>query len=217
MDFNIIIAFSLSIWLAAMFSIYKITNISRKFYPFILLIWIAALNETLSVILYKNGYYNIINSNIYSLLESFLLLWFFHELNSFKNNKWIVILLSIIYVFAWSWHNLVLHKFRTQFNSEFIIIYAFPVVLLSVTTINKLLMQKKDILRNSIFLICSGLLIFFTFNVIINIFYIYGLKLSDYVTGRIYDILSCINLLCNLIYALAVLCMTKKEAYTLQF
>ncbi|MFL5772525.1 MAG: hypothetical protein ACJ75F_05165, partial [Flavisolibacter sp.] len=99
----------------------------------------------------------------------------------------------------------------------FAIVYAFPVVLLSVSTINKLLMQEKEILRSPVFLICIGLLIFYTFNVIIEVFYIYGLKLSDYVTGRIYDILSCVNLLCNLIYAVAILCLRKKQAYTLQF
>jgi hypothetical protein len=217
MDFNIIIAFSLSIWIGAIFSIFKFTEISRTFYPFIVLIWVAALNETLTIILYLNGLYNIINSNIYSLIESFLLLWFFHELNIFKGYKWLETLLAFIYVIVWSWDNLILHKFGTQFNSNFAIVYAFPVVLLSVSTINKLLMQEKEILRSPVFLICIGLLIFYTFNVIIEVFYIYGLKLSDYVTGRIYDILSCVNLLCNLIYAVAILCLRKKQAYTLQF
>ena len=190
MDFNIIIAFSFSIWIAAIISIFRYSSIPKIFYPFVLLVWLAALNETLTFILYKNGYPNILNSNIYSLLESFLLLLFFHGLNSFRGYKWLVISLSCLYILTWFWDNLYLNKFGSQFNLNFIIVYAIPVVLLSVNTINKLLMKERNILRNPVFLICIGLLIFFTFNVIIEIFYIYGLKLSNYISGRIYDILS---------------------------
>src|SRR5690349_16199567 len=119
MNFELVIVFSFSIWIAAIIALIKLSVINKSLYPFILFVWGAALNETLTYILYKNGLPNIISSNIYSLIESYLLLWFFWEQGSFKGYKWLAILLSFIYIIGWLINNFYLHKFGTQFNSDF--------------------------------------------------------------------------------------------------
>jgi len=217
MSFELVIAFSFSIWIAAILAIIRFTNIRSEFIPFILLIWIAALNETLSYILFKWDQPNVISSNIYSLLESLLLIIFFLKLGAFGKFRRMANVLMIFFIIVWTVDNFIITEFGSKYDSYFIVFYAPPVVMLGVNSINNLIIREKEIVKNPAFLISIALVIYYTYRVIIEVFFIYGLKLSDNVTTKIYDIHSWINLLCNLIYAFAILWMRKKQAYTLQY
>jgi len=95
--------------------------------------------------------------------------------------------------------------------------YSFCVVLLGIRVINDLLFTERDLLKNPTFLICIGIIIFFTYQIIEEMFWLYGLKESAIFRQNIQSILMIINLLSNLIYALAILWMRKRQAFTLQF
>lgn len=217
MNYDLVVLLSFSVLIAAGIAFFKFSGIKRNYYPFIFLIWIASVNEIISYFLIKNGHYNIINSNIYCLVESLLLLWFFKNTGNFKKRPWVFNMWMMVFILAWIINGFLFHRFDEEFISWFMLVYAFPVVLLSINTINRLLFKEKDILKNPVFLICIGLIIFFTYGIVIEVFWMYGFHASELFATRVYDILSIINLICNLIYALAILWMKKKHAFTLQF
>ena len=197
-------------------AIVRFHHVSKIFYPFIFLIWIGVFNEALGSFLVSRGHFNIINTNIYCLFESIFLLWFFQNIKVFK----IPILFPIIIALScliWTVEVFFVNPFGSAFSSYFNIFYSFILVLLSITSINKLLIEEKNLLRSPTFLICTGILIYFTYGILVEAFWLYGLGASKNFIAKVYFILSWINPICNLIYSLAILWMRKRQAFTLQF
>jgi hypothetical protein len=217
MSFTLVIVFGFSILIAGVIGLIRFGKIRKEFYPFVFLMWVAGINEIISYVLYKNGMYNIINSNIYGLVESLLLLWFFYNLNVLKKKSSVFISLSVIFFVAWIVENIFLHKFGTAFNSYFNIIYGLPIVLLSVTAINDIILAERSIIKHPAFLICISIIVFFTYRIVIEVFWLYGLDASRSFRSNVYNILVWINLFCNLIYALAILWIRKRQEFTLQY
>lgn len=217
MTYDLVIIMGFSVFIAVLLSFIKFSRIGKIYYPFIFVIWLAALNELISYILINNGHFNIINSNIYSLLEALLLIWFFDKLGNFRKNRFMPFMFALSFIMAWFIDNFVINQFGTAFTSWFIIIYSFPIVLWSINTINGLLFREKELLKHPTFLICVGFIIFFTYRIVVEVFWMYGLMAKGELGRQVYHILSIINLLCNLIYALAILWMQKKQAFSLQF
>src|SRR5665647_455347 len=119
--------------------------------------------------------------------------------------------------------NLILGKINFV-SSWFRITYSFLIVLMGITGINKLMlldinkpigMNSSNIFKNPVFLICIGSIVFFTFKLIVEIFWFYGLNASKDFRLDVYDILIYINLIVNLVYALAVLWIPAKQQYIL--
>ncbi len=217
MNYDLLFILSFSVLIAAAIALIKFSNIKKSYYPFIYVIWLASFNEVLSYFLIQNGKFNVLNSNIYCLLESLLLLWFFRNIGNFKKYKNLPYLLGTIFIIAWVIENFFINSIDKDYTSWFILIYSFPVVLMSINAINLLLFKEKELLTNPLFLICIGFIVFFTYRIVVEVFWMYGLLASSNFAVRVYHILSFVNLLSNLIYALAILWMKKKHAFTLQF
>jgi hypothetical protein len=205
-------AFSLAI--PILLSIFRFNMIGEAYRPFIYLLWIGGANEILSNLLINRGYYNAVNSNIYSLVESLLLLWFFRNSGAFNRAKFMYPLLFIFFTATWLvdvivFGYLINGKFIDHFNTYFSIITGLPIVLSSINVMNDVLTRERDIARNPSFLICVGLMIYFTYRTFIEACWLFY--------NQVYDIHSFINLLCNLIYAIAVLWMQRRQAFTLRY
>ena len=108
-------------------------------------------------------------------------------------------------------------RLNQRLTYYFDIVYAFTVVLLSIRAVNDLLFTEKELLKNPTFLICMGLIIFFTYQIIQRMFGLYGLKDSTEFRRGIQRIMAIINCLANLIYAVAVLWMRKRQPFRFQF
>jgi hypothetical protein len=216
MGFELSYLFTFSILVGGVLGIFRFNNIRKEYYPFIFLVWLACINEVLGLFIVLSGHFNIINNNIYSLLEALLLLWFFKRLGRFQHQRIFPYVCAFI-VLAWMGDNFIFHNFGETFNSYFNIISSFTVVLLAITTINEILIRDDDILKNPVFLICAGIVIFFTYMILVEAFWISGPRISKNFRRKVFEILYWINFFCNLIYALAILWMRKKQAFTLQF
>jgi len=216
MNFYTIELFASSIFLAGVIALFRFKEIRKEYYPFIILVWIGCVNEIISFLLVINGYYNVVNGIIYDLCESILLLWFFHTLGVFQRKQFWPWLLGPIFLIIW-----VVESFFSQktgrFNSFFIMVYSFIVVILSINALNQMLFRERNLLRNPAFLICIGFVIFFTYKLLTEVFWYYGLSRSWYFTQQVFNIFSIVNMLCNFIFALAILWMKQKKAFTLQF
>lgn len=206
-----------SIFISGIIGIFKFSQIPDEYRPFIYLIWVGCFNEVIGVYLAYRYHNNIASNIIYTLCESLLLIWFFKKLGMFENKKKWLIFLIVLFVVMWFANSFLTGRFGDQFTFYFDGVYAFCVVILSIQVINSLLFTQKELLKNPAFLICIGLMIFFSYQIIDRTFRLVGLNNSEDFRKSVSQLLHIINFLVNLIFALAVLRMRKKRAFTLQF
>lgn len=214
MNFLLSVVCSFSIVIAAMIAAWKFSSIHPVFRPFIYCIWLGLANELLSFVLARTIHTAVVNSNIYVLLESLLLLWQFRKWGLFMEYPFIYRLLQVLFLGVWITENFILFSIF-QFSSWFRIFYSFVIVLLSVTLLNRQIVGDKGaLLKNPVALICLAFIIYYTFKVLVETFWVYGLNENTTFQIKIYFILDCINLFSNLVYALAVLWMPTKRQFT---
>ncbi len=209
--------FNFSIIIGAIIGCIRWNRIHPAYHPFLFLIWTGTINEIISTSLVLSGYYNIVPFNIYNLVESLLATWLFFRWHLFDGKPKLYHVLLLTFSVAWLLDIIFISGF-THFNSYFRIFYSFVLILMSINMINRMLFKERvNFLRNPIFLICSGFIIFYTLTVLTEAFYVYGLKLSLAFQANITYILMSTNLFCNLIYALAILWMPRRQAFSLQY
>lgn len=209
---------SLSIFIAGTIAIFRFGQINNVYRPFIYLIWIGCATEVLSIYFAYRYHNNMIIGAIYRLCESMFFLWFFSRLGIFKNRRKLLYLSIAAFIMIWLIDNFSGHSVNANsYTYYFDIVYALSIVLLSIKAVNNLLFTEKVLLKNSTFLICMGLIIFFTYQIIQRLFGLYGLKESFDFRRNVQSILFIVNCFTNLIFALAVLFMRKRETFKFRF
>jgi hypothetical protein len=217
MNYTWFLAFSFSVFIAAAIGWVRFKKIAPAFYPFIVCLSLGALNEILSTFLSYQGSSTMVNNNIYVLAESILLVtqlsrW--HALGKYHQQAGIIIFLLLI---TWMAENILLFKLH-GISSYFRLIYSAIVVLLSINVSNRLIAtEKSNLLKHPVFLVCIGFIIYFTYKILVETFWLYGLGRSGSFRENVYSIMIWINLMVNLIYAFAVLWMPAKQRFTLQY
>jgi hypothetical protein len=202
-----------AIFIAGIIGIVRWKGMLPTFQPFIILIWLACINEALSYILVANGYNTIVNNNVYVLLESATIVWFFKRQGIFKQHPYSHLILTIAFVCFWVGETFI-WKNKYGFDAQFQIFYSFVFVLMSIVTINRILIiGQQHLLTNALFLICGGFILYFTFSVIVHVFWLYGLTQSVDFIQNIFTIKLIVNFISNLIYALAVLRIPRYKKY----
>ncbi len=217
MNFKIALLFSISIFIVGIIGIIRFKKINAIYYPFLFSIWIGCVTELISLILAENNIRSYVNNNIYIFIESILITFLFKNLGLFKASKKVFYVLIISLILGWLVENIILGNITT-FSVYFTIYSSFIIVLMSITIINRLLVKsRRKFFTNASFLLCIAFIIYFTFQVLVYSFWVYGVQSDSGFLLNIFSIMVYINLLTNLIYALAVLWMHKKQEFTLQF
>jgi hypothetical protein len=217
MDYILVRVFSYSIVPAAILGLIRCRRIDPAYYPFLFLVWLGLIAEAVSDYVMGKGYSNAPSTNIYVLIESLLTVWLFKNLGLFERKPLTFYILGIFFIVVWLIDNFILSGFKSSFCSYFIICFSFAAVMMSVSMINMLIARiKKSLLRNGAFLICVGFILYHTCSALVEIFWVYGLQSSPDFRIAVYRILGYINLVVNLIYALAVLWIPRKHGYLLQ-
>jgi hypothetical protein len=99
-------------------------------------------------------------------------------------------------------------------------LYAFALIFFSVNTFNKMVVHERtSIYRNPKFWICLGIIIFYSFFIVV---FTTGLSLFEHSMSTVFrselwKISVYSNLLVNLLYAAAVICIPRKKNYTSLF
>jgi len=207
---------SASILIPSIIGVFRYNQISFVYRPFIYLLWIGCFAEFLEAYFAYVYHNNVAIGIIYRLCESLFLLWFFNKLGIFNNYKVILYFLTTGFITIWL-VDVFFSSSIYNFTFYFDIAYALVIVLLSIGVINNLLFVEKDLLKNATFLICVGLMIFFTYQIIQRMFGIFGLRDSIDFRRNVQRILSIINCFTNLIYAIAVVWMRKRQPFKFQF
>ena len=215
MNSTLIDIISYSIAIGAIIGLIRVRTINQTFLPFIILLWIGLLNEILGTILIRLIRSNAVNSNIYVLIESLVILKFFNGLGLFDNKRKVFFLVGILFITTWIADNFFISNIN-RFSSYFRVFYSIVIVFISIQMINRQLTEeKKGLLKNPVFLIMMSFITFFTCKILIEIFWIYGLNASKDFRVDIYRIMTYVNLITNITYALAVIWIPRKREYTL--
>ena len=214
MSTELALYFGLFIILPGIIGVIRYKEIDKAYYPFLYLLWLGSANEILSFVLIKNGESNATTVNVFLLIESLLICYQFFSWQLFKGFEKLFIPLIFVLALFWVLETFVLRSFKV-FASYFIILHSFTNVLLSVFMINVLIAkEKKKMLKNSVFLICLGLIIFFTYAVLVEAFYLYGVSSSIEFQRAVVSVMVIINLVTNFLYTLAVIWMPKKQKFS---
>jgi hypothetical protein len=201
-----------SILIPAVAGLIGVRKINPVYYPFLFCIWAGLINEAVSYTLIDQFHMsNAVNTNIYCLVESLLYVWLFKRLGLFRTERFHLLLVIFLCV-IWSLENLVVSNLKL-FDAYFTIVYSLVIVLMSITMMNRLIIQQVNLLTNSTFLICTALIIYFTTFALNEIFWLRGLNEGESFRVGIYRIMEFINATVNLIFASAILWMHRKQEF----
>jgi hypothetical protein len=203
---------SFSILIAVLLGAFRLRQVGRRYLPFFLFLALGFFNEIASEICGRMFQTNALNSDIYSLLDALILLWMFRCWHLVRR-KWIYGVIATAFVLAWIADTMVWGTLF-EFSSRFNVFYSVIVVLMAVQYINRLIVSEQRLtLNNAEFLICICLIFFYTATSIVEIFWFFGFENNKYFVGKVYVIIPVVNLVTNLLYALAVLWIPRKPAY----
>lgn len=206
---------SYAIVIPVLFGLIKLRRIDRDYLPLLIFLFLGLLAELVSTYQINRGGSNAIVSNIYVLFESLLIVWQFNKWGLFARAKGLFPFFETFFTAFWLFENFYLSSIDV-FSSYFRVVYSFAIVLMSIHTINIVILnENKSILLNPSFLACIAFILYFTYKVLVEIFWLYGLNGSDQFRGHIYNIMAYVNLLANLIYAFAILWVPRKQEYIL--
>jgi hypothetical protein len=183
-----------------------------SFQPFLLLLSLAFLSETISFICIRVLHTsNAVPLNLYGLAESMVIIYQFFVWGTLKRKRLLFIGLLSGFATIWVTENIIFNKIET-FSPYFRVTYAFIAVLLSINEINYLIVKdNKSLIRNARFLVCLGFIIIFIYQIIYEASLFVG---SDTVLSlRVIFMFNYINAFVNLIYAIAVLFIPVKPSY----
>ncbi len=207
------VVFSYSVGLAALTGLIRFKKILKSYRPFVYILCLAFISEilsTISTLLFRN---NILITDMYILAEAFLFVWLFHGWGALQFRKWHYSAMLFFLGILWVCDIFFLHKLAS-IVSLFHVCYSFILIFLAIDQVNQLIVQEHgNILRSSKFLICAGIIIFYTYNATIEVFFLVHLEASNTFYRNVYLIMEFVNLFVNLIYALAALWIPTKQRF----
>jgi hypothetical protein len=200
-----------SILFAAIIGVVRFKQTPKAYRPFFYLVWLGLVNHTASLVFVHYFHSNSINGNIFVLLESLLFLYLFKNWGLFKSKPITFLLLSFSLITVWIVDNLILHSLLSA-NAGFRIINAFLLVFLAIEQMTHLITNaRKKPLFDPVFIICTGILIYFSYKAFIEVFFLMETNASLSLITNIYAILVYINCFVNLLYGWAALWIPRKN------
>lgn len=215
MGFYVAVLLGFSVFLPGLMAVYRFDKINRAYFPFLLLVWVASINELTSFLLLMNRFPNFINNNLYALIESILIVFLFRNLNVLTDKRLRNCILAIL-LLIWLIENITfrhIHGVGMYFRT----VSSLIIVLASIAMLNiSLIDTRHNIFKNPDFLICACFIVYFTLRIMVEMFWLYGFKTSDRFQLLVYDLINYVNVICNLIFMFAVLWMPRKQVFTMR-
>jgi hypothetical protein len=214
----LVFLFSQSVLIPLVIGLVRLGRVGRWYQPFLILLWVGFFAELISYYVFIKIAHrsNAPASNIYSLIEWILIAWQFHVwglLHTRKKAGWaLVLFVSAI----WVTENLALGHIY-EFPPYFRFFDSFVIVLLSVNKINFMIThENRHLFRNPQFLICIGFIIYFIYRIVYE--WAYQVSLSDKteITSAIISGFAYINALTNVIFAIALLSISRPQKFVLR-
>ena len=207
---------SMSIIIPAIIGIVRWRVIDAAYYPFIYNIVVVLLVEIINGT-HKFSVATTELLNIFSIIDFCLFAWLFHNWGLFNYNKNRFTIIITSFCVVWIYITFFLIGF-TKINNPFLLIYSFALIIFSVTTFNKIVVQERvNIFTNAKFWICIGIIIFYSFFIVTRATDLSAgllLTISKPFLRSLQTINNYSNVLVNLLYAVAVIWIPRKKNIT---
>ncbi len=205
---------SLTVAFPAIAGLIRIRKIEKIYYPFLIYIFVSLVNELLVGLAVDplNRAARTLNWNLFNLFEATIFILQFYYWRVFDKYKRGFYVLMALVLIGWLAENFIVSSIY-KFNPVFLIVYSFILVLLSVQTINHIIVhQNRTILsRNAMFIICVAVAIFFTYNIFVFTLQAKGIaKTNKELMTKVFEIRVYINAFTNLLFGLAICFMPEK-------
>lgn len=213
----IVFLLSQSILLPLIAGLIRFRRLGRRYQPFFGLILIGVIAEISSYLMIQghNGS-NAIPDNIFVLFEWTLIALQFHVWGFLKQKKRLFYAFLMATSLFWVIENLVFKNIIT-FSPYFRFFFSFLIVLLSVNEINFMITHdNRNLFRNPTFVICIGFIIYFIYNILYEWAYQVSSFGASEITSTIIYLMAYVNILINIIYAIAFLLVPAKVKFTLK-
>ena len=216
MNFYLTAIFSLTIGIGALAGLAKMHRAEKGYLPFLLLLCIGFGNELISIYFAYRYHNNIINYNIYVLIEALIIVWQFRRWKLFQERHGLYSGLQLFFIMAWCSESFILSDIY-NFNRYSLILFSFIIVILSIFQIAYMIFfETNNLLQHARFIICVGFVVFFCAQIITESIGLYGLHLSREFRVQVQTLFSYVNLFTNLLFIIAVIWMPTKPRYILQ-
>lgn len=206
---------AIAIIIATIIGLIRYRRIDKVYYPFIYLCWLAATVEIITFFELVPPANIVYLHNTYSIGEYSLISWQMYRWRviSLRALRYILAGLSL----AWFIEFVVFDRFNLGAN-YFNIIYAVVIMIMSIRCFGwRLMVERGSLLQSSYMIICSAFILYFTTAAIVSAFWMYGMYGSLEFVKAVVVFHYIVNLIANLAYAIAVLCMPRKEPFTLPY
>lgn len=208
---------SYSIVPAMLIGVIRFRVVDVRYRSFLYFIILAFLNEVCSSIVINGGGSNAFNTNIYMLAECLLLLHSMKLQAIHANRAKYYTIGGCIAILVWLGDYIVAGNIFI-FSSWYPVFYSILLVFGAIDLLNGLLViERKKLIGSTKFWLCCGILVYFSYKTITEIFYGLHLYFSNSFATKIDLIMAVVNVLSNIMYAIAVLCMPKKQNFSLPF
>ena len=195
--------------------IIRFLYLGKDYLLFVLLIWVGALNDSLSLYLSYSAGNNALNGNIYVLAEYTCILYVFYVWNGNHARRYIIWAAAGLLV--WLADNFLLHSIRDN-NSIFRIFYSVVLIFFAVDRFNNIIIfEKGRLLKNTQFLICIAFVVYYFCKSFAEILNAYSVPFDTMFYKRLWLGLAVVNFLANITYGIAILCIPKKQEFTLHY
>ena len=195
--------FSMSVLIPAIIGLIRLRNVDESYRIFVIFLWLGFFAEIANRLLIVSIKTNAPSWNIYNVLEFITLMTLFRKWQIWKGREQGYLPFLIFSLLIWIVDVFILGSIY-QFNSYFGIYYCFVTVMLAITNLNRQIT-------------CMGITIFFTYRIFVEVSLMPVFSISGDFFHRVFDIQVYVNLLVNLIYAIAILCLPRKRIYINSF
>jgi hypothetical protein len=206
---------SYTIILAVIIGVVRFKKILETYRLFIYMIIIGLAIEIISYISIALDYSYIsrIATNFYVLFEYFLIFFLFKRWGVFTAYKSMFRIINIVILFIWVADNFLINTI-TETNSFFRVCYSTVLVLLSNNHLSRVMsLVQRNIHKNADFIICVTFILYFSSRAVFEVFYFIKAPFSNNFYLYIFLIFLSINILSNLLYAYAMLCLPTKQKF----
>lgn len=193
----------------------RFRKVDAAYFPFLICIILAAINEMVTMCLSLSSISSTLFFQTYSFLESILLFLQFMLWRNLKPSGYSTSIGIACITTAYIGCMMIIKTAAAE--SVFMILYSVFLIILSLREINYQLVITTTALKyNANLLISVALLVFYTYAVLIEVFWWYGLDGKQGLSAKIYDIMPVINFIVNLIFTYAILWIPRKPKFILQ-
>jgi hypothetical protein len=202
--------FSLSILFAAIIGLIRYKNANTSYRPFLWYIFLSLFNELLV------GFYlvntpktsQVADWNLFNLFECLIFLTQFYYWQLYTKHKNTFFVVAATLIIMWLAENFI-YSTLYSFNYVFLISYSFVLALVSIYTINTIVVKlNRSLFKNSMFIICVGMVIYFIYTIIVFTFLLIGKDKE--ILREVFEIKVFVNAFVNLMYAAAVYFIPRK-------